>query len=84
VFNEPTIRRSGRIITTSYNNNQKQHSKEKSHGDSSIISTKKIDKPQNLSDNHRRKITPSTGKIFICLIGARKSIVLNSLWRIIC
>ncbi len=79
MFNEPTSRRSGRIITTSYNNNQKHHSKGKSHGDSSILSTKKIDKPQNLSDNHRRKITTSTGKICISLIGVRKSIVLNSL-----
>jgi len=73
LFNEPTIRKSARIMTTSYNNNQKESSRKNFYRDLSTPSKKLPDKTQNLSDINREKITSSTsnlsyGKIFFYLI----------------
>ncbi len=70
LFNQPVLQSAGRIETTSFNQDQKRHSRLKHYRDLSTPSKKMTDKRQNLSDIDRRKLPSSTtdlssGKIFM-------------------
>ena len=74
LFNQPTIRGSGRIETTSFNQDQKRHTRLKHYRDLSTPPKKSTtDKRQNLSDIDRRKLPLSTtdlssGKFFKVIV----------------
>jgi len=59
LFNEPTIRKPARILTTSYDNNQKDNPRLKFYRDLSTPTNKTSDKYQNLSDIDRGNVISS-------------------------
>jgi hypothetical protein len=63
LFNEPTIRRSGRIVTTPFNNNQRENSRMKFYRDLSTPVNKMTEKNQNLPDINRGKVKSSTSNL---------------------